>query len=142
MKNVVTGNVPLLIAILSGAVGLIFVLVKLLGRQFQSETQIIRHKVDDLSKDFYSFKEKIAIDKGSDTRLLEEKIHDTEEELHKLQIKVSEGAVTKEEFKEVVKDLKSNLNELKESIVDVDKITREQAQLLARIETSIQSLLN
>jgi len=53
----------LLIAILSGAVGLIFVLVKLLGRQFQSETQIIRHKVDDLSKDFYSFKEKIAIDK-------------------------------------------------------------------------------
>jgi len=133
--------VSILMLIISLISALLWIFIKVALKQFTDKTEDIKSKVESLVKDFVAFKDSISTKQAELTKEFEEKLDKTDDELKELRIKVAQDSVTKKEFKEAVKELKGNIHELKDSIVEVDKITREQANLLTRIETSIQSML-
>ena len=129
---------PVLGLALTAVAALLYLMIKLVWRELSTKVVNFEGKLSDLSKDVTYLKEQIA----SGPKEVEEKVTRLECGLNDLRLKVAEDSVTREEFRDRVDELKHSIHDLKGSIGEVDKITREQAQLLARIEASLQALLN
>jgi uncharacterized protein YicC (UPF0701 family) len=124
-----------LLAALAGLMGILFALIKVLGREWKEKATTLETKLEAVAKD-------VATLKASAPQQLADRITKLESDLNELRVKVAEELITKEEFREFIGDIKNQIRGLKEDISSVDDINREQAQVLARIEAMMQSLLS
>ena len=115
-----------------------------------SDTKIecMSNRVDGLLSDFVLLKETVK----RDGAVMEERVREANDDFNNLRVLVAEQSVTKKEFRDAVKDMRSTIDSLKEDLTEADKATRkqlggldketrEQGTILTRIDSTLKALL-